>query len=188
MSENNNFNEMSKEVYYSTDDIVKLSRKDIDFLKKKMLNNNLQRIRICAHKDTSDKIHEMLIVLRKSAYIRPHKHLNKSESFHLVEGNGKIVVFYDGGDIQDVICVDGYNSEKKFYYRMNNAYYHTVLVTSDFLVFHETVQGPFKKEDTIFAPWAPEEGNKEGGNEYRRQLSNDITAFLSKDTKRNLKT
>ena len=177
MSENNNFKEMSKEVYYVTDSIAKLGKKDIDFIMEKMISNNLQRIRICSHKDINDKIHEMFIVLRKTSYIRPHKHLNKSESFHLIDGNAKIVVFDDEGKIQDVIDVDTYDSEKKFYYRMDNAFYHTVFVTSDFLVFHETVQGPFKKEDTVFAPWAPEENDKEGENEYMGKLAGDIDTF-----------
>ena len=184
MSADNNFKEMSKEVYYSTDDIAKLSKKDINFLKEKMLSNNLQRIRICAHKGIDDKIHEMFIVLRKSTYIRPHKHLNKSESFHLVEGRAKIVVFDSEGNIKDVICVDNYDSGEKFYYRMNNAYYHTVLAMSDFLVFHEIVQGPFKKEDTIFAPWAPKEGNKERENEYRERLLEDISTMEQNHFKR----
>ena len=179
-SGDNNFREMSKEVYYSVDDIAKLSKKDINFLKEKMLKNNLQRIRICAHKGIKDKIHEMFIVLRKNNYIRPHRHLNKSESFHLVEGNAKIVVFDNDGNIKDVICVDSYDSGKKFYYRMNNAFFHTVLPTSDFLIFHETVQGPFRKEDTVFAPWAPKEGDKEKENKYRKQILGDVCAFLSK--------
>lgn len=180
MPENNNLKEMSKEVYYVTDSIAKLSKKNIDFIKEKMINNNLQRIRICTHKEINDKIHEMFIVLRKTTYIRPHKHLNKSESFHLVEGKAKIIIFDDEGNIHDLIDVDNYGSGKKFYYRINNAYYHTVLVTSDFLVFHETVQGPFKKEDTVFAPWATEEKDVEEGERYMEKLATYIDKFLSK--------
>ena len=181
MFENTNLKEMSREVYYVTDNIAKLSKKNLDFIKEKMINNNLQRIRICAHKDINDKIHEMFIVLRKTTYIRPHKHLNKSESFHLVEGKAKVIVFDGEGSIQDVVDMDDYDSGKKFYYRIDDAYYHTVFVISDFLVFHETVQGPFKKEGTVFAPWAPEEKDEKGTGEYMEKLTTYIDKFLSRD-------
>lgn len=175
----NCLNKVNKEVYFATDKVVKLKKENIDFLKRKMISNNLQRIRICAHKDIKNKIHEMFIVLRKNAYIRPHKHLNKSESFHLIEGSAKVIIFDDNGKIRDVIELSDYKSKQKFYYRMDNQYYHTVLVTSNFLVFHETTQGPFFKSDTIFAPWAPDERDKNKGKKYIEKLSIDLNRFLS---------
>ncbi len=183
MPENNNFKELSKEVYYAIDKIPKFSKKDIDFLKEKMVNNNLQRIRICAHKDIDDRIHEMFIVLIKNTYIRPHKHLNKPESFHLIDGSAKVIIFDDKGKIEDVIGLDNYNSGKRFYYRMDNPYYHTVFVTADFLVFHETTGGPFQKSDTVFAPWAPEESDITSGKKYMEQLVRNLDDFLSKSKK-----
>lgn len=35
----------------------------------------------------------MLIVMAKGSYIRPHKHKNKSESFHIIEGLLDVIVF-----------------------------------------------------------------------------------------------
>jgi hypothetical protein len=39
--------------------------------------------------------------------------------------------------------------------------WHTLIVRSEFLVFHETTNGPFNREDTIFPLWAPEEKEAE---------------------------
>jgi len=174
MIKNNNFKEMSKEVYYTTDDIAKLSKKDFSFLKKKLVDNNLRRIRVCTHKDVKDKIHEMFIVLKKNAYIRPHKHLNKDESFHLIEGSGKVIIFKDNGKIKDVIEISDYESGQRFYYKLDKPYYHTLLVTSKFLVFHETKQGPFIKSDMVFADWSPDEQDKTEVKKYVEKLEADI--------------
>ena len=137
--------------------IVRISRADIQALKDQALRNPRQRIRICAHKDTLDRLHEMLIVHTRSTYVRPHKHLNKSESFHVIEGSADVVIFDEAGGVAEVIRMGDYASGRRFYYRIEQPAYHTLLITSDVLVFHETTNGPFRREEMIFAPWAPEE-------------------------------
>jgi len=167
-----NFKEMNKEVYYVTGSIAKLSKEDIDFLKEKMASDNLQRIRICSHKDINDNLHEMFIVHKKGTYVRPHKHLNKSESAHIIEGSAYFIVFDDKGSITDVTEVGDYSSGYKFYYRVADAAYHTLFITSDYLVFHETTKGPFKKLDSEFAPWSPDD------NGDVKKFMNDLTKSI----------
>lgn len=145
------------EVFFSDDRIVKLGRQDLSLLKRKAGSNRRRRIRFCSHKDVNDALHEMFIVLKKDVYIRPHKHLNKSESFHVIEGAADIVVFDEAGKITEVFPMGDYSSAKSFYYRIAEPNYHSLLINSEFLVYHEITNGPFKKTDTIFAPWAPEE-------------------------------
>ena len=55
------------------------------------------------HRDLNDLLHEMIIVIDKNSYIRPHKHLWKSESFHLIYGEADIVIFNDYGEIVNII-------------------------------------------------------------------------------------
>ena len=69
----------------------------------KALGNTRERVRLCTHQSVEDAVHEMLIVHIKGTYIRPHKHPNKSESFHIIEGNLDVVVFDDAGDLLEVI-------------------------------------------------------------------------------------
>ena len=45
---------------------------------------NRKRIRICAHPSSKNAVHDMLIVHFRDTYVRPHKHLNKDETFHLI--------------------------------------------------------------------------------------------------------
>ena len=174
------FQKVNEEVFLATDAIVRFDKRAVEFIKEKALSSKRGRARICAHKSNDDSLHEMLIAIRSDSYIRPHRHFNKVESFHLVEGKAKIVIFDNEGNIRDVIDVGDYDSGKKVYYRIDHEYFHTVLVESDFLVFHEVIQGPFKKESTVFAPWSPEEIDAEAIKKYMEKLNNNIGRFLSK--------
>ena len=112
----------------------------------------------------------MLIIHTKDTYVRPHKHFNKSESLHIIEGSADVILLDEQGDVAEVIPVGEYLSGRQFYYRMETPRYHTFIIHSDFLVFHETTNGPFQRSDTVFAPWAPEESNVEERRMYMRKL------------------
>lgn len=170
--------QFNEEVFFADEGIVKVGRRDIEFLKEKARYNERKRIRLCAHKDVDDKLHEMLIVHTKDTYVRPHKHLNKSESFHVIEGSVDVIVFDEDGSIIEVIRMGDYLSGRRFYYRMSDPYYHTLLIRSDFLVFHETTNGPFKKSDTILAPWAPDETDSAAVKEFMEHLAQAVESFL----------
>lgn len=150
---------VNKEVLFVSDAIVKVGRHDIEGLKRKAKGNVRKRIRLCVHRDVKDGLHEMLIIHKKDIYVRPHKHLNRSESFHIVEGTADVVVFDDAGDVKEVIRMGDYRSGRKFFYRVSEPYYHSLLINTDYLVFHETTNGPFNRSNTVFAPWAPEEAD-----------------------------
>ena len=149
----------SAEVLYSLDRIVTVDAKVLDQLKRDALKNPRKRIRLCAHRTTDDRLHEMIIVHTKETYVRPHRHTGKSESFHVIDGVVDVVVFDDEGGIADVIQMGPFGSGRTFFYRIADPLYHTLLIRSDVLVFHETTTGPFRREDTSFAPWAPEESD-----------------------------
>ena len=53
------------EVVFAIDTIVKIDKKAIIGLKKMAKLNKRRRLRLCAHKDIEDSIHEMLIVHEK---------------------------------------------------------------------------------------------------------------------------
>lgn len=160
------------EVLYTDEDITRLNGRDMEELKQKAQVNERERIRICAHHSVEDKIHEMLIVHVRDAYVRPHKHLNKSESFHIIEGLVDVIIFDDDGKIKEVIAMGDYSSGRPFYYRLSKSYFHTLIIHSDFLVFHETTSGPFDRAETIFAPWTPEEKDHDLCEEFFVRLKN----------------
>ncbi|MFT5317508.1 MAG: cupin fold WbuC family metalloprotein, partial [Chlamydiales bacterium] len=76
--------EENEEVLYTCDPITSITSKDISILKEKAATNPGKRLRLCAHLSTEDAFHNMLIVLVKGCFIRPHKHKNRAESFHII--------------------------------------------------------------------------------------------------------
>ena len=170
---------LNPEVLVAEEPIVQVSRADVEFLKASAAQNERKRIRLCTHPDVDDRLHEMLIVHAKEAYVRPHKHLNKTESVHIIEGLVDVIVFDDVGNIIEVIRMGDYASGHRFYYRMSGPYYHTLLIRSDVLVFHETTNGPFRREDTVFAPWAPDEADLAARKAFMEQVARTAARFTS---------
>ena len=178
------------EVVIAQGPIVRINRADIGALKEQSLLTQRQRVRLCAHPDVEDRLHEMFIVHKQGTYIRPHKHLNKSESVHVVEGLVDVAIFDDSGEVTEVIQMGDYSSGRRFYYRLAKPYYHSLLITSELLVFHETTNGPFRRSDTVFAPWAPEESDATGRAEFMTRLAHAVKkcAALEKGKSSELRT
>ena len=162
--------ELTAEVLVADEPILTLTRDDIAALKARAFRNPRLRIRVCAHHSVQDAVHEMLIVMIRGCYIRPHKHASKSESFHLVEGALDVVIFDEKGPVTKVFPLGDHASGSAFYYRSNIPLYHTVVVRSEVAVFHETTRGPFRQADNILAPWSPDERDSAAVTEFLHEL------------------
>ena len=167
-----NFEKINDEVLYSTDPITRTDDDDIRQLVSMALDNPRRRIRLCAHPDTDDTLHEMLIVHCRGNYVPPHRHRAKSESFHMIEGALTVVIFEDDGAVAEVIPMAPRGGDGVFFYRLSDCRYHTVVPTTDFVVFHEITNGPFQREDMEFAPWAPGE---DAPPPAQREFVDDLT-------------
>jgi cupin fold WbuC family metalloprotein len=139
-----------------TGDVVQATRQSVSALGPRAEHAPLGRARLCAHGSMSDPLHEMLIVVDRDSYIRPHRHPGKTESLHVIEGAADLVVFDDDGTVADVVPIGDYASDRVFYYRLNAPLFHTLRLRSDKLTVHETTNGPFNPSETEFAPWAAE--------------------------------
>jgi cupin fold WbuC family metalloprotein len=146
----------SEEVLYSRGESISMNRFDVDQLRLRAAKTQRQRVRLCTHPDTSDLLHEMMIVHGRGAYVRPHKHPGKSESVHIIEGLADVVMFDELGDVTDVVKLGSYKTGEQFYFRMNKTVFHTLIIRSEVLVFHEITNGPFDRSRTEFAEWAPD--------------------------------
>lgn len=174
------FREHNAEVLYAEDPIVQVDRQDIEFLLARAAQNPRKRIRLCAHKTVDDKLHEMLIVHARDIYVRPHKHLAKSESFHVIHGVVDIALLDETGNLSEVVPMGDYSTGRKFYYRLADPLYHTLLIRSDYVIFHETTNGPFHRADTVFAPWSPETDDEAGARQFMQRLATDVNRFFER--------
>jgi cupin fold WbuC family metalloprotein len=175
---------INEEVLYSGDRIVKIGFKDVELLKEKANRTKRKRIRLCAHEDVDAELHEMFIIHTNDTYVRPHKHLNKSESIHVLEGSVDLVIFDETGNITESTRLGDYASGHQFYHRLSDPTYHTLVIHSDTVAFHETTNGPFNPEDTIWAPWAPasDSENETQATEFLAMMRKEVEAFASRDS------
>lgn len=174
----NNFDDncrkISPEIFYPNSPITVIGEDFVNGLVTQAINNSRQRSRLCAHPNTDDPLHEMLIVHHNSAYIRPHKHPGKSESTHIIMGKADFIIFDDNGFIDQVIPMGQFGFGGKFFIRLDRPSFHTLLIRSEFLVFHETTNGPFDRKDTVFAPWSPKDTETTEIEAYINNLNNEI--------------
>src|SRR6185436_6680301 len=87
------FRKINNEVLYPAAAPVELKSRDLKFLKAAAGRNPRQTIRICAHANEKEKVHEMFIVHSRGTYVRPHRHAHKQESFFLIEGRAEAIFF-----------------------------------------------------------------------------------------------
>ncbi|MDE2027888.1 MAG: WbuC family cupin fold metalloprotein [Candidatus Omnitrophica bacterium] len=164
------YRKFNDEVFYPADKFVTIDGTDLAFLKAEAMKNLRRRMRLCAHQTVDDRIHEMFIVHTRDAYVRPHKHLNKTESFFLLEGEVEVVFFDDDGGIIRKVTLGTMDSGKLFYYRLNEPLYHTLNIKSDMVCFFEVTAGPFDRRDTVFPSWAPDGNNQEQVIQFMRRI------------------
>ena len=171
---NYEYKKNSKDVFYIDGTLINISEVGIEILKKKVLESKQKRSRLCVHTNTDDLVHEMFIVLLKDSYIMPAKHKNKDESMHVIEGRADAVFFNEKGDITSIVKLGDYNTGLDFFYRMRDSIYHTIIVRSEYFIFHEVGQGPLNRSETILAPWAPDQNDLEKSSEFLERLKNKV--------------
>ena len=154
------------EVLYTDEPNTRVCPSDIEQLKARARTNPRGRIRLCAHPNVTDAVHEMLIVHTRECYVRPHRHVNRPESYHVIEGAATLVTFEEDGQIREIIPIGDRTSGRIFYVRLADTGYHTLAIESELLVFHETTRGPFDPKTTVHAPWSPEESDRRGVEEF----------------------
>jgi hypothetical protein len=177
-----NLQKINNEVFVAEDAIVRLGSEEIAFLKRQAQISPRKRARICAHKSNDDALHEMVIAISADSYIHPHRHVGKAESFHIIDGEVDVAVFEDEGKLSDVIQLGPPGSGRSFYYRLSHSAFHTLLIRSEFLIVHEVTNGPFDRDQTVLASFAPTEDRSEEARSYMKKVSMRVAEYL-KDRK-----
>jgi cupin fold WbuC family metalloprotein len=169
---------INDEIFVAKESIVSFGDEESSFLKSQAMRSPRRRARICAHKSNGDALHEMLIAISSQSYIHPHKHVAKSESFHIVEGSVDVIIFDDVGAITNIIKLGAPGSGRSYFYRLSEARFHTLIIHSDILVVHEVTNGPFDREQTILAPFAPLERDESAARDYIKYLFGEVAKFV----------
>ncbi len=133
--------------------IATVSKERVDQLKQQAFLAPLKRARLCLHHSHEKAVQEMVIAFHKDSYIRPHRHPNKTESFHMIEGKVLIAFFGETGEVFQTLLLEA-DVRKNFLYRLSSPYWHSVLCLTEFSVFHEVAEGPFAGSE--YPLWEPQ--------------------------------
>lgn len=147
----------SPEVYYAAQRIPSIGKRDIDFLKARAKENPRLRCRLCLHASLQDPLHEMIIVFHADTYFRPLRHVERPQSFQVLEGSIRLPILDNEGTIVQVIdlAADG----PIFQTRLPPGVWYSFIFRSEWLVIRETTIGPMSYTEREYAPFAPEEGD-----------------------------
>ena len=162
---------ITNEVFYADEPLPELCAADMHEFEEKAARNERRTVRLCTHRTVEDTFHEMFIVHSRATFVPPHKHGNKIESASVIAGRMDIVIFDDAGAITRVVRMGEYGSGLSFYFRLAESVYHTMLIRSHQVIYHEATTGPFRKEDMIIAPFAPAATTRDEQLKYIAELS-----------------
>ena len=143
----------SNSTVYSSDDIFILDTDKLEYLKKEAFKSKQKRFRYCLHHSNDHLTHEMIIVFHIDTILIPHRHpIGRSESYHLIEGAMNVYFFNDNGDVINAIKLEEQSKNKFFLYRLSSHSWHLPVPTTEFMIYHETLTGPFLDESDIEYP------------------------------------
>lgn len=143
---------MSASVLYAKEVIATVTQAQIEELKEMAARTPLKRARLCLHLSKEDLVQEMVIALHRDTYLRPHRHQNKTESFHMIEGEVCVCFFEESGEIRQTLRLSA-DLKKTFLYRLSDPLWHTVIPLTEFAVFQEVATGPFSASE--YPLWEP---------------------------------
>jgi cupin fold WbuC family metalloprotein len=164
-------NFVSPEIIYSDGGFLAADDAIVALLKEKALQAPRRRCRLCFHESAEAAQQEMLIVMNRASYVRPHRHLGKVETLTVVEGACDALLFDDSGQVTQTIAMSPAATGGCFFYRMPSGIFHTLIFRSEWLVFLETTIGPFDRAMTEAAGWAPPETDPAEGHAYLAKLA-----------------
>ena len=127
-----------------------------------------RRAHLNVHADAADLVQRFFVTVDRDSYIRPHRHLTKSELAIVVRGWFEVITFDERGGVTGRETVGAGTPLLGF--EMPRATWHTLIAREDGSTFLEIKQGPYDPATASeFAPWSPAEGDP-GAQEFLRRL------------------
>ena len=158
---------LDEKVVYNTEDRIKIDEDRISKLKSIAAKNESKNVTMCLHRTHDVAVHEMINVYPKGMYVRPHKHLDKTETKHMIEGKMLMLMFDEEGGVTDKFVIGEKGSGECLAYRIDKNLYHSIIPLSETIVYHEIISGPYTgTNDSIFPEWAPEIDDQKGIQEF----------------------
>lgn len=156
------------EAIFNQKDVRVVGRSAVAELERLATASPTRRYRLCLHRGTEDRVHEMVIALAGPSYVQPHRHpKGKAESYHVIKGEMDVFFFDEAGKVVRLVEMGDAVSGKAILYRLSARAFHMPLPRTPSTVFHEVYEGPFvKDEDVDYARWAPPETDEKAAKDF----------------------
>jgi len=133
--------------YFSDSEPAIINKSLIKKLKSISVKNNNSNARFCLHQNPESSLHSMIILEYKDKKCRkPHKHDEKEEILHILEGQMIALMLNDRGKILKKTLL---TPEENFLYSNPKGKYHIWLPLTDYVIYVETKRGPFQQKDNL---------------------------------------
>ena len=169
---------ISQGVWQTLERFPRICFEDLKNYVEAIPDSPMKRARICFHDSTADPMQEMFIVFDGASYVRPSNHVNRDESFHMIDGVGKYVLFGKNGEQVDDVRLGNYESDLPFYCRIPGNLNHSIVLYSRQAIAHEVCTGPFEKSNTEFPPWSVDYQSSDEMDQYRQHHTTQPVAPL----------
>jgi cupin fold WbuC family metalloprotein len=141
-------------VYYAKQTPSAISKNNLIVLKNIARFKGLSMCRVCMHTNDNETIHEMLMIHTKPHYTKPHytkslKQHKISLSYHVIEGFAELNIYGDNQVLKQQIVIGDKEDQIKFI-RLDADKFRSLESKSDYFIFLEVANGPFKDSDTVW--------------------------------------
>ncbi|MBB6252271.1 WbuC family cupin fold metalloprotein [Nitrospirillum iridis] len=142
----------SKAYFDDWTDFLDIDRTRLDALLDESRRDERGRVRICLHRSEADPVQEMIIALADHGYLRPHRQRGLQKSYVVLAGRLRVVFFDESGGVLRRLDLD---AQRRPLARFDSGIWHTMTSLSEGTLYLETILGPFDRNRTDWAPWAP---------------------------------
>ena len=140
----------SPEVIYSNEKITEVSNQWIKLLSKQASLSPRKTCRLCLHKNKESLLHQMIILHSRTVHVPIHKHLHSDEILNVFSGSAIINFYKDNGMIFKTVKLSQNNC---LTVTIPKDIFHSVKIKSNWFLFQEVINGPFKPKNTKLASW-----------------------------------
>jgi cupin fold WbuC family metalloprotein len=130
----------------------------LDELAERATASPRKRAHHTVHASADDRVQRFFVSADRHSYIRPHRHLTRSELVLVLRGRIDVITFAESGGVTERRAVG--EGTGALGYETPSGTWHTLIVQTDSATFLEIKEGPYdSKTAAEFAAWAPPEGD-----------------------------
>jgi glucose-6-phosphate isomerase len=105
--------------------------------------DKMNKSRLNLHQERREKVQEMIIAINKKNNTKPHVHIDKTESFQVLEGEMMMFIFNEKGKVLQKVKMGNYESGLPFICRIQPNIWHCNKALTKEVLFYEVIEGPF---------------------------------------------